>query len=605
MFAALAGASDAVFSSRHSRLLLSPSLQGLRDCLADLQEDLTEATSFTLFFAGHGGLAHGSYYLAVADTKFNRMSTSAFGLSHLFEFVNESAVGHCNIIIDACNAGGMVSDIGALLKPEIIGKARSAGVSIFVSAASDQYAGEIADGGFGTSALLRVIGGEVDTGSRARYLDLLDVGRTAAQTVIHESGGSQSPSIWGINLYGAAAICPNPHASFGESSILSTTGISPNSQAGQLIAEAFPKVWQLVSAAPEAVSAEGIFDSLHRQIRKLAELPDAVPRFVEGVRHSLLNSPAGKAHSFAPVEITGTCMALILDSVVQENGISQLCYRMAEDLVQQVSKALAETLDAVAESSGLCTKGIPDLFLLPQRIARVLGWGGAAQIIAASLDIDASPLTAQLETVEQKLIDEYGGHFCGMSELEAPFWMVYLLAKHRHGDVEQAERVVGMLWHALLDSHGAFARTGLEPEEAFEYLRLRAAKDERLKTLCANPSESLAMTMLMASRFGLDDVLDQDMVDLDHAHAVVFVPADHTTFAQKVIRQGRNHVFQIGYGVWTLQDLCDRWEKVCLPQFQSDASLTRLDVQMGALCSALVFPDRVPWFLFSLQIENR
>lgn len=605
VFSALTHGTNAVFSPDHSCLLPSPTLIQLRDTLSDLQDRLASATSLTLFFAGHGGLAHGSYYLAMADTKEHKMSTSAFGLTHLFEFINESAVGHCNIVIDACNAGGMVTDIGALLKPEIIGKARSASVSIFVSAASDQYAGEVPDGGFGTSALLRVLSGDIDTGSRATHLDLLDVGRAAAETVIRESAGEQSPSIWGMNLYGAAAICANPHASYGASSILSTTGISPNSQAGQLITESLPRVWQLISAEPEAATAETIFHGFHAQVQKLSTIVGAAPRFVEGIWRSLLHSPGASAHSFAPVEITASCMALLLGSLRHDEGLTTLCFRLGEGLVAQVTQALGETLTAISEPSGLCRHGIPDLFLLPQRIARILGWGAAAKIVANRLAIDAGALDEILRIVERKLFDEYAGHFCGISEREAPYWMVYLLSKHAQGAVDEAEQVLGILWNALLSGNGALARTNLQPDEAFSYLRMRAAGDERAKELCANPSEMLAVTMLLASHFGLDDVFDSDLERLDHAHAVVFVPADHTRFADKVIRQGRNHVFQVGHGIWTLKDLRDRWSEVCVPQLSMETSWFALDVQTAAMCSALIFPDRVPWFLLAQSEMSR
>ncbi|MNJ62852.1 hypothetical protein D3C77_587070 [compost metagenome] len=89
----------------------------------------------------------------------------------------------------------MVSNLGILLKPEVIGKAKTFGVSFFVSSAADQYAGETSRGGYGTLALLKVLDGEIDTGSRARMLDLLDIGRPAAQYVAEQTQGGQMPSV--------------------------------------------------------------------------------------------------------------------------------------------------------------------------------------------------------------------------------------------------------------------------------------------------------------------------------------------------------------------------------------------------------------------------
>ncbi|WP_432258345.1 caspase family protein [Cupriavidus sp. TMH.W2] len=604
MYAALTSGPSAVFAPTHSVLLPSPTLQELRNTLSHMQDGTVRATTLTVFFAGHGTLSYGSYYFCVRDTQVHKMSTSGFALTHLFEFVNESGVSHCNIIIDACNAGGMVADIGALLKPEIIGRSKSVGVSIFVSAASDQYAAEVATGGYGTSALIRVLKGDIDTGSRSSHLDLLDVGRAAAQTVISESAGEQSPSVWGMNLYGAAAICTNPHASEGAWSMLGTTGISPDSAAGQLIAECTPFIFRLMSGRAEDMSPRAIFQGLYQHVRDLAPIPGAAAQLVEGIHRSLLSSPGSREHSFLRAEITATCIAMLLRDVIRDADIAGLCGRLGMDLIEQVSTALDETAVALRQPGGICQSGIPDLFLLPQRISRILGWGAAALLIAEHLSVDTRELSERFIAVQQVLFDEYGANLCGMSERETPFWMTYLVWHRRNGTAEHGEQLLGMLWSGLLNCNGAFAHCSLKPAEAFKYLCLRARADgESDGELRANPSEMLALTMLLGSYFGLDDVFDPDMERLDHAHAFIFLPSDHTEFAEIVIREGRNHVFQVGHGVWTLSDLRDRWSTVCVPQLLGDASLMRMEVGIGALCAALIFPDRVPWFLLRLISE--
>ncbi|WP_240338863.1 caspase family protein [Pseudomonas viridiflava] len=128
-------------------LLRSPTTAQLVDALGAIQDRYSELESLTIFFAGHGGESNGSYYLCLADTREDRLSTTGYPLSRLFEFLNELKAAHCNIIIDACNAGGMVADLHSLLKPAVIGRSNTFGVSIFISSAADQYATENAQGG--------------------------------------------------------------------------------------------------------------------------------------------------------------------------------------------------------------------------------------------------------------------------------------------------------------------------------------------------------------------------------------------------------------------------------------------------------------------------
>lgn len=103
--------------------------------------------------------------------------------------------------------------------------------------------------------------------------------------------------------------------------------------------------------------------------------------------------------------------------------------------------------------------------------------------------------------------------------------------------------------------------------------------------------------MLICSKFGLREELDMHLVDLDHAHLNIFIPDSHLAFNHPVVRAGINHVFQIGHKVWKVEELLERWDIACKPQFLGDSSLALRATRIGAICSALITPDRVPWFL--------
>lgn len=320
-------------------LLKSPTKDQLGGALLNLQDQYGEIESFTIFFAGHGGEANDSYFLCLSDSRADRLSTTGFALSHLFEYLNELKAAHCNVIIDACNAGGMVSNLNILLKPEMMGKAKTFGVSFFVSSASDQYASENNHGGFGTVAILKVLRGEIDTGSRAPYLDLVDIGRPAAEHVTDITAGKQMPSVWGVNLYGHMPLFGNPHASeTPTSSLLAITGILPSSPAGRAISDHAAALYTLMFAPEHELSPEKLFPVLSRFVQRLDTIPGAAGIFIEGIWRSLEKSARRQANSFAHIELSATCISLLLASSQRDENSAICIAGLAHEVVDECER---------------------------------------------------------------------------------------------------------------------------------------------------------------------------------------------------------------------------------------------------------------------------
>lgn len=581
-------------------LLDSPSRHQLDATLLDIQDRYDEIESFTLFFAGHGGEANESYFLCLSDTRADRLSTTGFALSRLFEFFNELKAAHCNVIIDACNAGGMVSNLGILLKPEVIGKAKTFGVSFFVSSAADQYAGETSRGGYGTLALLKVLDGEIDTGSRARMLDLVDIGRPAAQYVAEQTQGGQMPSVWGVNLYGHMPLFGNPHATDNPtSSLLGLTGISPASLGGQTISSQSAELYALMFAPEHELTPEKLFPVLTKFVDRLADIPNSVAPFIGGIWQSLEKSTGRHANSFSRVELSATCIALLLGTSHKDSTSRECIAGLAHEIVGEVEHLLREIVQGLQENpSSLCRHGIPDLFYLPQRISRILGWAGAAVHLARELGISNVPLREALEQLSVFLMEHYASVCAGMSEDEAPYWAAFLTAIKTDDLNGLGELVVSTLINALVEHEGRLARPLLPGKDAYAYLKARADKDSAaLKPLCNSPSETLSLVFLMSGRHSLEEELDYNLTSLDHAHLNIFIPQSYLEFSQPFVPNGINHVFQIGHKVWTVADVAERWKTACIPQMENDTSLRHATTRIGALCASLIFPDRVPWFL--------
>ena len=596
-----------LITGEHSRikagdaiLLESPTAGELTAALGSLQDKYGELESLTIFFAGHGDQSNGSYYLCLKDSRRDRLATTGFPLTRLFEFLNELKAAHCNIIIDACHAGGMVCDLNALLKPAVMGDANTFGVSLFVSSAADQFADDNGKGGYGTQGILKVLRGEIDTGVRSDFLDLLEIGKPAARYVAQITHNEQMPSVWGVNLYGHMPIFANPHASQGSaSSLLELTGISPNSPAGEAIREGAGALYSLVHSAESGLSTELLFSTLPRFVERLVDMPGAVAVFVEGAWRSLEKHARTNPNSFATLELAASCIALLLASSERDRASASALLRFGHELIEESERALADLASSLKEDPyALCLNGISDLFYLRMRITRVLGWAGASLHIANELEHDDTAIKRSLHDICACLIEHYAATWAGMSESEAPFWATFLTAVDRDELGGIGPLILNTLLNDLMENGGILAKPELEAEEVYAYLVARLEQDgDALRAMSRSPSELLSLVMLLSPRHGLQREVDVRLEALDHKNLAIFIPANYLNFSEPCIREGINNVFQIGHKVWSVDDLWQRWEEACLPQISKTPSVLRSTTRIGAICASLLFPNRVPWFL--------
>lgn len=206
MFAALTNPKMGEYDESASVLLLDPSKQQISEAVADLAYD-DDVDTFTFFFAGHGGVSKEAFALYCSDTNCDRFIATALPITELFQILNDAQLRHSNIIIDACQAAGMVADFGSLLKPTQLSRAQSASISIFASSAADRGAGETNEGGIGTRFMLGCIEGKKDCRVVKEYPSLDDIG-----AAVGSEFGDQSPSVWSFNVSGASQFVRNPNA---------------------------------------------------------------------------------------------------------------------------------------------------------------------------------------------------------------------------------------------------------------------------------------------------------------------------------------------------------------------------------------------------------
>src|SRR2546425_9049029 len=102
MFGVLMRPEVGQYDEARSRLLLSPSLEQVRQYLREVLFTDPQPETFTFFFAGHGGVSAGSFYMWLCDTSPKGQSMSALSFADMFRSINEASPRPRNVIIDAC-----------------------------------------------------------------------------------------------------------------------------------------------------------------------------------------------------------------------------------------------------------------------------------------------------------------------------------------------------------------------------------------------------------------------------------------------------------------------------------------------------------------------
>ena len=596
-YQALISESIGAYDADSSVLLLSPVLEEFRRALERVLFRSSGADVFTLFFAGHGGVKGGSYYLCFQDTNAERMSTTAQPLNALFTVLNESCPAQTNIIIDACNAGGLVGDLSTLLKPEVLGASGSPSISLLAAASADEYAKETADGGVVTSLILEYLTGTRRVNTTSPYLELSDIGRLISQEINTEHG--QTPTWWGLNLYGQSRFVKNAFYSSSPSPLDNLPGIVPTSAVGKRIGAYADKIWDEYRALAEEPSAFRLAKTLRPVIADLSDDPDAVAAFVHGLARTLEPQAARSADAFGPLVVASVLLTLLTPFVqydVTRAAITQLLQRRRQ-LVLEASSWLKrrQTED---QYYLLGRHGSADLFLLPIRITGALGYLWS-QLLLDDIDgIQDTAFATDLVALTKTIYSFYAGSFVSVSDEQAPSLYLFARAATVANQRSLTKEILNRYFVDLLRRKGCIADAHIDAAEILQFLVLRERGAEReAPQLLANPSQLVAVMLARGLDLELDVEWDKQLRNLDHSAFVLYLPRSYGEFGLETMRDGVNNCFQIGHGVWTLADFRQEFRAECLPSLQADSSWRDSQVRALGIISSLVYPDRIPWFL--------
>jgi hypothetical protein len=203
---ALVGASRYHYRTDISHILLSPTTHEVRGAIQALYDK--KPAEVCLYFAGHAESLDGRLFLKFKDTRNDSLPPTSITLGELLDLiVGCPSVSQLNVIIDACNAGGLSSDLSHILTEQAQRLTGSTSISILAGSGPASAAVETQNGGRLTSAILQVIQGAIVAQRWSAFLELADVASAVRR---FPEVASQRPSSWSMNFRGANPVAPNP-----------------------------------------------------------------------------------------------------------------------------------------------------------------------------------------------------------------------------------------------------------------------------------------------------------------------------------------------------------------------------------------------------------
>lgn len=587
------------YDSVASKLLLSPTSDEL-DGQIDALFDLDQIDVLTIYFAGHGEVKCGFCYLCPSDARRDRLSATALSLTVLFNKLSERRPRQVNLVMDSCQAGGAMLDMGNLLKPENLTDLGSPSISFLAACSPDQFAEENDEGGVATSALTKYLTGDEVLRDARPYLDLVELGR-AVSAEVDTAAEDQTPVTWGLNLYGWGEFAKNPHfVEIASGRLRPPVPIAPGSAAGAAIERHSEALWRQYQSLVDTPSYRDLSELLRQVCVELSEAAASVVPFVRGLATSLRTRAEASDDLLAESDVLACCAVALVPFSEDENSKDLIRELLLErrSVDARIRAELAESLDASRFALLDPSATMGDFFYLPIRVSRTLGWlssGVIADLLLSTAEEGTKREVAELSGV---VATGYRGSMVSMSDEQAPHLYLFAAACRAFGWQDLAHEVLSPYFDSLESVAGMVARANLEPRDAAAYVLLRAAGGLPTELrLLAGPSQLLPGLLLPGAYLGMSDEWNERLHTFDGRYMDFFLPEDYGDFGAPNILNGTNFDLRLGHGIWTLGQLQEWFEENHKPTIDRNETIAAAEAKAACSLASYLLPDRMPYFL--------
>ena len=487
-----------------------------------------------------------------------------------------------------------------ILRRDVLERSPSFGLSILTSTHVSKEAGESTLGGLFTVELLKALRGELLINDTQPLLSLGEIVRKLTST---SSLGEQAPNFCDLNLSGADFFCKNTRFNPTSSAETPFGSFRYPKQHPTLSETLLKGLWRNYLDLPKTNLAD-LSPFFQQAIDELSVTPESVESASLAIAQSFATRVQMHEDTFAAAVIR----AMMVRALLAHRHIHQCRKAIAAHLplvYAEAGRALTYLHDQLgSEHYSLVGRGgLADLYYLPLRLARVLGWIGLLMQESYSMASGSLSL-ARLRELTRSLLKQYGNSIVPVGEDQAAALLLFLAQCKRHDWTDEGEEIVGRLYY---DFNGNFGRVLINDPTAVdvvEYLLAKADKPLDLdSSYVQRPSELFAVIFVGAAMFDLDEEIDCSLIQIDHTSFSFYIPESYADFWREDMETGLTIVFQlghglaIGHGVWSVGDMRRNWRHEIVPLTEAARAECDETELIAATLMSLISPDRLAWFV--------
>ena len=534
------------YDSNQSQILIDASREEIRSVIAELAYD-NSIDAITIFFAGHGGSDNTGYCLCGVDYDPEKIAFSALSLNSIFQILANSPTRQVNIVLDACNAGGLAQDLGVLASNDQMGMSSGVGIAILALSARDEPALEGNDGGVGTNALLDVISGKIDSQSKKEFLSLLDVSE-----VIQLPQCAQTPSHWSINIQGMLKFCRNWYSLNKNTADVYALPDVIDFNISELSNELRDRIWQAyfsIKNKIDTLQILRILDDVCIELNATEKIDSAIIAIFEGFRE----------RSFQNQDLFGVvqCSMAFLACALKINSKSDNFQYLLSVLTDDLNDVLKNLLSYMEEDNFFLARhgGYSEFYVLPQRISKIAAWA----LLSCKLTNQVYGNYDEQVEITSKILTNFDNNYYPsyslMSELQAPAIAIISNLSKVYGFHDWGQNYLSCLYGSYFSCGGKVAQSELENEKVYDFLLHRSLPEiADYENFCAQPTEVMFVLLSHYLASEESEVVRYDFKDLDGVIFNAFIPKDYSDFYSVNIESGLNVGFKIGFEIFTIQE---------------------------------------------------
>lgn len=585
IFDCLIESEHSIYNKDISECLKSPTLNDVRNSLESILYDNTPPDILTLFFAGHGSIIDSTYYLFLKDSNLDRLSLSALSLSEIFRIISSSNIKHINLVIDACNTAGLVNDLTSIIKPDIIGKQGSIGVSILAAAASDEYAVEENGKGILTSNLINLINGNKKVSSETEYLDLVTLGKGISK-IFSEKGIAQTPSSWGLNLYGPSIFTKNLFFNYDDSIGIHNFSYIPSiSSLGTTLEPYKNKLWKYyddienISDYSELLYLmQNIFDEINDDDDKVLFIRGLGYRFIEKIDNDT---------SMKKLELINIFKSLLLPYLTNEDIQKEVETLTTFFTYYGKKSILAINGEFDLDENFLINKkeSLSNYYFLPIRISKLLSMTAQVLLLDISLEPDVLKLIGNIKKY-------YNNNFIVINDAQAANLYIFFKIFSKLKLEKHVKDILENYMNDFLNIRGNIAKITIDLEDTFKYIYQKYSGKEIETELLSIPSQTGSVLILISKDYGLNKYINLHMHYLDRKKFLLFIPKNFYEFSLPLIPNGNNLILQCGLHFWTVENFLDIYNSTIKNELNGSEQL----LNICSIASSYIQPNRIPIF---------